>query len=133
MIIWKFIHLPQMVRIDENQEAIAHIWMVIDNNNKALAHQMQTDDTEIPREPEFQGLEQHWIFGSPSGRRLDTRDLEKILASDHNYVLFDERLRSFIIHNFPEEAPCYEDLIHVCSFTLKWITISSPQKTGSVI
>jgi hypothetical protein len=107
-----------MVRIDETQEAIAYIRMAVDNDDKARALQSQAevnDSTETPREPELHNPEQHWSFGSRSGGRLDTRELEKNLATtDHDYISFDERLRAFITTTFPEEAPRYEDLIYVC-------------------
>src|SRR5258708_14126094 len=60
--------------------------------------------------------EQHWTFGSPSGAQQESRELEKTLSpTDHDYVSFNDRLRSFITRSFPDDAPCYEDLIHVCS------------------
>jgi len=97
-----------MVRIDKNQEAIAFIRMAIDNYNR-LKEDHMTD---------FPNLEshnpKHWTFGSPSGTRLNSRELERTLApTDRDFVSFDERLRSFITHTFPEEAPWYEDLIYV--------------------
>lgn len=113
-----------MVRIDENQEAIALIRMAIDDDNR----ERSLRDAEVhaiiamgpPREPELNSLQGHWTFGSPSSvngnTRLDSRELEKIFApTDRDFISFDERLRSFITHNFPEEAPRYEDLIYVCS------------------
>ena len=112
-----------MVKIDENQEAIALIRMAIDDENKAKTSQAQADRVmELAKEPdsELHSLEQHWTFGSPSGTRLDSRELEKILApTNRDFLSFDERLRSFITHSFPEEAPRYEDLIYVCSFWFK--------------
>ena len=45
--------------------------------------------------------------------------LEKQLAPDDDFTSFDERLRSFIAHSFPEEALRYEDLVYVRSVTQK--------------
>ena len=106
-----------MVRIDENQEAIALIRMAIDDYNGARTLQNVEDAMKLPREPELNNFqERHWTFGSPHGTRLDSRELERIFApTDSDFISFNERLRSFITHNFPEEAPRYEDLIYVCS------------------
>ena len=113
--------VTQMVKIDENQEVIALIRMAIDNDKKAQAFQSQLDtDVEYCQTDSF--LEQHWIFGSQSGTKLNSRELEKEFApSDHDFVSFDERLRSFITHSFPDEALRYEDLIYVCSL---WSTVT---------
>ena len=111
-----------MVKIDENQEVIALIRMAVDNDKKAQALQSQLDadveycqtGTGMPGLHSFS--EQHWTFGSQSGTKLNSRELEKKFApSDRDFVSFDERLRSFITHSFPDEAPYYEDLIYVCS------------------
>jgi hypothetical protein len=107
-----------MVRIDENQEAIAFIRMAIDDYNREKTLQDVEDHAmQLPREPELNNLqERHWTFGSPGGTRLDSRELEKIFApTNSDFISFDERLRVFITHNFPEEAPRYEDLIYVRS------------------
>jgi hypothetical protein len=113
-----------MVRIDGNQEAIALICMAIDDDNKArtsLQAQVDIEDciAELPSDLELQIPGWHRTFGShTNGTQLDSRELEKILApTNHDFVYFDEHLRSFIVHNFPEEAPRYEDLIYVC---LSW-------------
>ena len=108
-----------MVKIDGNQEAIALIHMAIDDDDKVQTLQAQADiedcAAELPSDLELQLPGQHWTFGScTSGPRLDSQELEKDLApTNHDFVSFDERLRSFIVHNFPEEAPRYEDLIYV--------------------
>jgi hypothetical protein len=118
LIIWMLIWVDQMVRIDENQEAIALIRMAIDDDNRARTLQDVEDHAmELPREPELNNLqERHWTFGSCDGTRLDSRELERIFApTDSDFIYFDERLRSFITHNFPEEAPRYEELIYVRS------------------
>ena len=105
----------QMVKIDANQEAIALIRMAIDNDNKSRIVQAETDINDREPDSEVLSLKQHWTFGSRSSTRLDSRVLEKQLASDdHDFISFDERLRSFIAHCFPEEAPRYEDLVYVC-------------------
>jgi hypothetical protein len=113
--------MAQMIRIDENQEAIAFIRMAIDDDDKARTLQTLVDvedcAAELPSDVvESQIPGQHWTFGSrTSSTRLDSRELEKDLApTNRDFISFDERLRSFIVHNFPEEAPRYEDLIHVC-------------------
>src|SRR3977135_1170643 len=108
-----------MVRIDENHEAIAHIRMAIENDKNAQALQAQADtsDSESYVQDHIdRDSEPHWIFGSPSGTRLESRQLEKTFSvTDRNFVSFDDRLRSFIMHCFPEAAPHYEELIYVCS------------------
>jgi hypothetical protein len=126
LLIWLGeLPLNQMVRIDENQEAIALIRMAIDNDNKAWALQAQenvNDHGEVDSgkpESRLHGPERHWIFGSPhrtsSGTRVESRELEKIFVpTNHDFVSFDQRLRSFITHCFPEDAPRYEDMIYVC-------------------
>jgi hypothetical protein len=114
MLIW----VSQMVKIDENQEAIALIRMAIDDDNSRVQNsQVDVEDhmTRLSKELELQGPQRHWTFGSPSGTRLDSRELEKIFApTNHDFISFDKRLRSFITYSFPEEAPRYEDLIYVC-------------------
>jgi hypothetical protein len=114
-----------MAGIDENQEAIALIRMAIDDDTRSRtlqAQEIEDPATEFPTEPEWPNLrvEQHWTFGSPSGTRSDSQDLEKILApTDRDFFSFDERLRSFITDCFPEEAHRYEDLIYVRSFSVR--------------
>jgi hypothetical protein len=119
---WTLIQVAQMAKIDENQEAIALIRMAIDDDDKARTSQAQVDIencvAELPRDLELHDPRQHWTFCSrtSSSTRLDSRQLEKIFApTDRDFVSFDERLRSFVVHNFPEEAPRYEDLIYVRS------------------
>lgn len=107
-----------MVKIDENQEAIALICMAIDNDNKAQTSQNQAGieycGVEPPSDLELHIPRWHWTFGSCSGTQLDCQDLEKIFAqTNHDFVSFDECLSSFIVHNFPEEAPHYGDFIYV--------------------
>ena len=108
-----------MVRIDENQEAVALIRMAIDDYNYSQTSEVDFEDSanKLPTEPDSEsyGLsEQHWTLGSRSGTQLDSRAVEECLApSNPNFVSFDQRLRSFIADNFPEEAPRYEDLIYV--------------------
>jgi len=106
-----------MVRIDENHEAIALIRMAIENDKKTQALQAQADvDANDSYVQDRMDSERHWIFGSPSGTRLESRQLEKTLSpTDRDFVSFDDRLCSFITHCFPEDAPRYEDLIYVCS------------------
>lgn len=106
-----------MVKIDANQEAIALIRMAIDNSNNSHTLQGQTDIEDHDTVSEMLSLKQHWTFGSRSGTQSDSRVLEKRLAPGDidDFISFDERLRSFIAHSFPEEAPRYEDLIYVCS------------------
>jgi len=111
-----------MVRIDENHEAIALICMAIEKDKEARALKGQADlDSVKDHEMDSSSMsqvtnEQHWTFGSPSGAQQESRELEKALSpTDHNYVSFDDRLRSFITDTFPEDAPRYEDLIYVCS------------------
>jgi hypothetical protein len=111
--------VTQMVKIDANQEAIALIRMAIDNNDKTYTSQGQTDIKVHETDSEMFSLKQHWTFGSRSGAQLDSRVLEKQLAPDDDFISFDERLRSFIAHSFPEEAPRYEDLVYACSVTQK--------------
>jgi hypothetical protein len=106
----------QMVRIDENQEAIARIRMAIDNDNRARTLQAQpgVEDCELAESPELYSDQRHWTFGSPNGRRLDSREVERHSApTDRDFISFDERLCTFITHCFPEEAPRYEELIYV--------------------
>jgi hypothetical protein len=112
--------VTQMVKIDANQEAIALIRMAVDNNNKSHTLQGQTADDMKDHETDSEVLspKRHWTFGSRiSGTRLDSRALEKQLAPGDDFISFDERLRSFITHYFPEEAPRYEDLVYVCSIS----------------
>lgn len=107
-----------MVKID-GKKAIALICMAIDDDNKVWTLQAQADiedcAAELPSDLELQLPGQHWTFGShTSGPQLDSWELEKDLApTNHDFVSFNEHLCSFIVHNFPEEAPCYEDLIYV--------------------
>jgi hypothetical protein len=105
----------QMVRIDENQEAIAAIRMAVDDYN-SLRAQTQAEVGEGTTNQESCNPTQHWIFGSPSGSQLNSRELERMLAPTNvDFVSFDEQLRCFITDTFPEEAPQYEDLIYVRS------------------
>ena len=110
-----------MVKIDANQEAIALIRMAIDNDNKSRAL-TGIEDHDDETDTEMLSLKQHWKFGSRSGTRLDSRVLEEQLApGDHDFRSFDERLRSFITHCFPEEAPRFEDLVYVCSINQRLV------------
>ena len=83
---WMLILVTQMVRIDGNQEAIALIRMAIDNDNKAQTSQAQTDIedhvAELPSDLEPHSPKQHWTFGSHTGTRLDSRELEKIFCTN---------------------------------------------------
>jgi hypothetical protein len=102
-----------MVRIDENQEAIATIRLAVDDYNSMRA-QTQEEVDEGTTNQESYNPTQHWIFGSPSGTQSDSRELERILApTNSDFVSFDEQLRCFITDTFPEEAPRHEDLIYV--------------------
>ena len=107
-----------MVQIDENQEAIALIRMAIDNDKKAQTLQDQVDMGNNTEDYRSHGLDlyQHWTFGSPSGTQLESQVLEEKFAStNHDFFSFNDRLRSFLTHWFPGNAPHYEDLIYVCS------------------
>ncbi|KAH9970785.1 hypothetical protein BGW80DRAFT_1438007 [Lactifluus volemus] len=121
----------QMVRIDENQEAIALIRMTIDNYHRAqnMRAQESVDDSvpETPSsKPELYSIGPHWTFSSPTGSPLDSRTLEKDFApTNRDYVSFDEHLCSFIICAFPQDAPYYEDRISVQPFKCLKVTYQS--------
>lgn len=119
-----------MARIDENQEVIALIRMAVDNDKKARAFQDQSDADVVLHTDRPSSSQHHWTFGSPSGTKLNSRELEKKFApSDRDFVSFDERLRSFITHNFPDEVLRYEDLIYVCSC---WLITVIPSKISTL-
>lgn len=69
---WMLILVTQMVRIDENQKAIALIHMAIDNDNKAQTLQAQVDvEDHVAKLPDnlepHTGPEWHWTFDSHTG------------------------------------------------------------------
>jgi hypothetical protein len=77
-----YLHGLQMVRIDENQEVIANIHMAIDDFNSLKAETQVGGGDGITNSPnlESQNPQQHWIFGSPNGTQLNSRDLERMCA-----------------------------------------------------
>ena len=115
----------QMVRIDERQEAVAFIRMTIDNAQEALRAKNQ--DLNLDLELDLDNLEPQnptsgnepeiecsWKFGSPEGTKITSCALEAILAPlNRDYSSFDQRLKSFIASNLPQDALRYEDVIHV--------------------
>ncbi|SRR5260221_14136326 len=112
-----------MVKIDENHEEIARIRMAIESDKEARVLEVhgQADSDSVEDHGSMSEIhgqvtnEQHWTFGSPSGAQQESRELEKTISpTDHDYVSFNNCLRSFITHTFPENAPRYEDLIYVC-------------------
>ena len=114
-----------MVKIDERQEAVAFIRMTIDNAQEALRIKNQNlnldpeldlDNLEIdnPDSDDGQATECTWKFGSPEGTKITSCALEAILAPlNRDYSSFDQRLKSFIASNLPQDALRYEDVIHV--------------------
>jgi len=103
-----------MVRIDENQEAIAQIRMAIDNDTRSRAPNDIGEDPELVSKcdsREQSGV--HWRLGSQYVVRLNTAELEWKFSSNYNFHDFDGRLRSFISENLPSAAIRYEDVIHV--------------------
>jgi len=107
-----------MVRIDENQEAIALIRMAIDNDKKAQNLQDEVEMDASNRAPDTEGhtVMSHWTFGSSSGKRQESQELEKTFAPNNcDFVSFDDCLRSFLACWVPEDAPRYEDIIYVRS------------------
>ncbi|EGO00926.1 hypothetical protein SERLA73DRAFT_71896 [Serpula lacrymans var. lacrymans S7.3] len=87
-----------MARIDENQEAIAHIRMTVDNYDKA--HHNDTEDQDLGddagRNDDQRSTQptpdNHWMLGSPT-------NLTSSVVMEHCEGLkgFDKRLRSFLV------------------------------------
>jgi len=81
-----------MVRIDGNQEAVALIRMAIDDDNMVRTSQAQADVedhvAELPNDLEPHSPERHWTFGSRSGTRLDSRELEKVFSPTNSDFVF---------------------------------------------
>ncbi|KAF8994667.1 hypothetical protein BDQ17DRAFT_1392381 [Cyathus striatus] len=108
----------QMTKIDANLEAIAAIRMAITKFDESITtelsvHEEHTKDAQSMSE-------QHWAFGSRiSGRQLESREVEqKFAPTDSDFTSFDDRLRSFIACNFPDEDLRYEDLIYASTFQI---------------
>jgi len=102
-----------MVKIDENQEAIAQIRMAVDNDTKSRAPNDTIEEQEVTSEVSLEQLSKHWRLGSRNGVRQNSVELEQKYSSDHDFHEFDGRLRSFISDNFPSDALCYEDVVYV--------------------
>ncbi|KAF8577619.1 hypothetical protein K439DRAFT_1664150 [Ramaria rubella] len=101
---------PQMVRIDENQEAMAHIRMAIDMQDKrhqeAFAVENATDDGEPPPEPVQS--EHHWALGARQ-KKIYARQVEE-QNGDAAFRHFDSRLQTFLAETLPEESRPSEHL-----------------------
>src|SRR5260370_898124 len=104
-----------MAKIDENHEAIALIRMAIESDKEARVlegqadadsvkdHEMDSGPMSQNSEPCGQVMTAHYTFGSPSGAQQESRELEKTLSpTDHDYVSFNDRLRSFITQSFKD-------------------------------
>jgi hypothetical protein len=125
-----------MVRIDERQEAIAFIRMTIDNAAAQKASHLKDHTYDSDPQPDLDNIEHPepiiddspvtdytWKFGSPEGKRTNSRTLEANFAPlNHDYDLFDQRLRKFIADSLPEEALRHEDEVYV---SLLWYGLNS--------
>jgi hypothetical protein len=96
-----------MCVIDEKQEAIARIWMAIDNDRKAcsnLESMEDIDESEVALELESESTKT-WRLGSPEGKKTNLHAMAVNLAKAvHPYRSLDEILQDFIACNMPEEA-----------------------------
>ncbi|KIJ50559.1 hypothetical protein M422DRAFT_245175 [Sphaerobolus stellatus SS14] len=104
---------PQMVRIDENQEAIARITMAVehyDRSKEALIEEEIENDGEEASIPVIEG--DHWKLGSPL-RRISAREWETVEAGHPAFRRFEARLIEFLDQFLPvDDRPTQPILIH---------------------
>ncbi|KIJ33594.1 hypothetical protein M422DRAFT_264356 [Sphaerobolus stellatus SS14] len=94
---------PQMVRIGENQEAIARITMAVehyDRSKEALIEEEIENDGEEAPIPVIEG--DHWKLGSPL-RRISAREWETVEAGHPAFRRFEARLIEFLDQFLPAD------------------------------
>ena len=114
-----------MVKIDENQEAIAAIRMAVDNYDKAMQDEAPEDD-EIPEPSElvqFNVAQRLWAFGAPE-RTTTAKALEQGVFAQHPDSLFhhlDTRLKAFLREHVSIDCISDDTALKVWNvFTLKF-------------
>ncbi|KAK6966916.1 hypothetical protein R3P38DRAFT_3337690 [Favolaschia claudopus] len=117
--------VPQMTRIDENQEAIARIRMAIDEYEKQCTLDEREDDDLEESSNDSAVTSASWRFGSPE-RKTNSRAFADILkALGHSIGDFYTMLRDFIAETFPGERMTYEQHIQIRPFKCAHITYQS--------
>jgi hypothetical protein len=96
-----------MVRIDENQEAIACIRMDIDAADAELKIQaIEVDATELKEvrrdQQTAQVLQGHWKLGSPQ-KHTTTKHVEAKFENDRAFRGFQKNLFAYLHKNLPGE------------------------------
>ncbi|KZT29211.1 hypothetical protein NEOLEDRAFT_1086238 [Neolentinus lepideus HHB14362 ss-1] len=123
----------QMVRIDENQEAMAHIRMAVNDDasarsRKAHADEQDDDDFEDHGAMIDQRSEsQHWALGAPDGSWTNSRLWEELAADKEVFRSFDTRLRNFISSALPDELLACEDPIQIRAFKCAYLSYQSQE------
>ncbi|KAK6984567.1 hypothetical protein R3P38DRAFT_2575663, partial [Favolaschia claudopus] len=117
--------VPQMTRIDENQESIARIRMAIDEYEKQRTLDEKEEDNIEESSNHSAITPASWRFGAPE-RITNSRAFTDILkALGHSIGDFDTMLRDFIAETFPGERITYEQHIQVRPFKCAHITYQS--------
>ncbi|KAF8527226.1 hypothetical protein JB92DRAFT_3081531 [Gautieria morchelliformis] len=93
----------QMTRIDENQEAIAHIGMAIDAYEKELKDRNAEAEEEKKAQHNTQAAQPqgHWKLGSPEKHTTGTK-LKESNKGNMVFQNFHKNLLGFLRHIFPE-------------------------------
>jgi hypothetical protein len=91
-----------MVRIDENQEAIACIRMDIDAADAELKSQAIEVDAVRQDQQTAQVLQGHWKLGSPQ-KHTTTKHIEAKFENDWAFQGFQKNLFAYLHKNIPGE------------------------------
>ncbi|KIJ31220.1 hypothetical protein M422DRAFT_267173 [Sphaerobolus stellatus SS14] len=94
---------PQMVRIDETQEAIARITMAVDQYDSSrytmMQEEIENDGEEAPT-PLIEG--DHWKLGSPL-QRISAQEWEPSQTGHSAFRRFESRLTAFLNEVLPAD------------------------------
>ncbi|KIJ35457.1 hypothetical protein M422DRAFT_180706 [Sphaerobolus stellatus SS14] len=103
----------QMIKIDENQEAIARITMAVEHYDASKYVQSQEEDENDGEEAPPPVIEEaHWKLGSPL-RRISARDWEISEAGNPAFRRFESKLTNFLTEILVEDdRPSQPLLLH---------------------
>ncbi|KIJ43728.1 hypothetical protein M422DRAFT_169582, partial [Sphaerobolus stellatus SS14] len=96
---------PQMVRIDENQEAIARITMAVEHYDRAKEALTEEENENDGEEAPIAVIEgDHWKLGSPL-RRISAREWEtaELGAGNSAFCRFESNLTKFLNDYLPAD------------------------------
>jgi len=88
-----------MTCIDENQEAVACIWMNIDASDAELRVQAEDIGEDHRKVQRVQG---HWQLGAPE-KHVTTKQVTNEFESHPHFQGFQKNLFKFLQNVFPEE------------------------------